>query len=127
MNPQSEIIERYFQEKREGKDFSEIRRELKSQRYNDDEIASIVRLIDAKLIPEADSVFHYEERNYAKLIGIGLIAVGVLVTLYTFAIADKTGGKYVLFYGPVLSGIGLIFTKKRKRSTRFEKPSRFRK
>lgn len=127
MNSQSEIVDRYFQEKRKGKDFSEIRRELKSQRFTDEEVASIVRLIDAKLIHEAEHVFHVQERDWAKIMGICLIAVGVLVTLYTFVTADKTGGKFVLFYGPVVSGIGLIFTKKRKRSTRFEKPSRFRK
>ena len=41
------------------------------------------------------------------LVGLGIALIGVGYTLLSYMRVYETGGSYLLFYGPILSGIGI--------------------
>ena len=40
------------------------------------------------------------------LLGVGLCALGVVITIGTFSVASLEGGYYVITYGLIISGAG---------------------
>jgi hypothetical protein len=40
-------------------------------------------------------------------VGLGITLIGVTYTLLSYLRVYETGGSYLLFYGPILAGIGI--------------------
>lgn len=96
-------------EKQKGREYDAIRRDLRARGCEEDEIGKIIREADDLFL---DSLLEEKEEplfklNY-KLTGYGLIILGSGVTFLTYTGIIDLGNIYLIFYGPVISGIGMI-------------------
>lgn len=107
------------QQKLEGKDYTHIREGLRAEGYTDKEIQSIIRKTDDIVLEhitnpdEKQSIFEKLLDN--NVIGLGLILLGLIVFLVTHTYTE--GKLLVIWYGPVIAGIGFWLMRGRKTST----------
>ena len=109
-------IELIIEELKSGKDHSEIKQGLLN--------SGVDEAIAAALIKTADSIYLDDllvKQPVRKPIisrktsGMLLIFLGVVVTIFTYIRADDDGGVYVIWYGPVLAGIGFLTARSKSR------------
>ena len=96
-------------EKKKGREYDAIRRDLRARGCEEDEIKTIIREADDLFL---DSLRGKDDKplfkiNY-KLYGYGLIFLGSGFTFLTYTGIINLGDSFVILYGPVVSGIALI-------------------
>lgn len=105
-------IEFYTDKKKEGKSFSEIRKELGDSNYSQDAINYIIKSIDNKLIHDEIKKSNKTKVNEIKAIGYFLFIGGIASTILTYTGIINMKGYYILSYGPIIVGFFMIFTPK---------------
>ncbi len=133
MDKTQKIVE-YFLEKLNEKDFdlSEVRKALEKENYPEEEIRSVIKILDNELQRRAFDKVNQSSRINLMGLGLVLIGIGLVVTVGTFTGLIPTGNSFVLAYGPILGGISISFSvylsKKRNGTGRgkFENPNRNR-
>ncbi|MCE7990732.1 MAG: hypothetical protein HEP71_02080 [Roseivirga sp.] len=105
----SKIIDHYTEEIASGrKDFGQVRADLKTLGHEDEYIDQVIRYIDNKLIAgDFQKVGKKLNREYF-YVGIFLLAAGLISTLGTYFGIIDIGNVYVITYGPIAAGLGLI-------------------
>lgn len=101
-------IEYYASKKQNGIDFSEIRKELETKGYSNQEISNLIREVD-KIILEGHSKTNSTNKNGSiKLIGYLLMGVGGILIVGTYLDWFNLHGKYALMGAPLLIGYILV-------------------
>jgi len=103
-----ELIKYYLAEKRNGKDFTEIRKELEEKKIKEDTIKLIVRSIDNKIIKEETSKVANLKAKEVIVIGIVLTLIGIFITMGTYSGVIQMGDSFLFAYGPVFGGIAIL-------------------
>jgi len=113
MDQNKELVDYYFEKKKSGMDFSEIRKELKAKDIKEAQIKSIIREIDEKTLEHAKNAGKFKPRDL-RLIGYALMLIGGGLTFAVyFKMLDL--GKYLFVaYGPVIIGYILVVMARRQ-------------
>lgn len=104
-----ERIEELYQQKLEGKSYSEIRAELSAEGLNPEIISEIIRTVDEKVLKTESKYKHIAKASQYYKVGLILAVVGLLIS-----IAFNTGIFHTrlppwLVYSPFLAGILMMF------------------
>lgn len=100
----SKIIDYYVEKKKDGLDFSEIRKELQARNLDSDKIKFIMNEIDKQVLLAAQGKSIKISLNETKIIGLILMFGGGFITITTFFGFIDLGGSYLVAYGPVIGG-----------------------
>jgi hypothetical protein len=105
----NDLIDRLTREiASEEKDFAQARAELKELGYDDDYIDYLIRYIDSKLISgDYNKVTRGLGREYF-YVGLFLLIAGLAATLGTYFGLINTGNMFIITYGPIIVGLGLV-------------------
>ena len=105
-----ELIEYFLQEKRNGKGFSEIRSELVAMNVKEEDVKMILRLIDDEILNEEIVKSNKQKAKELIYIGAFIFLVGFIFTVSTFVGLIKMGDSFLLAYGPILAGAGVVYS-----------------
>ena len=97
---------------RNGRTFQDVRDDLKVKGIEDADISRYIRTLDSILSKEAistEQAYHY---NALFLVGLSILLIGLCYTLYTYFYGK---GGYLLAYGAILGGAGLMVSSRKKR------------
>lgn len=101
----------YYIEKINDKDFSilGVRQELEKNNLDEQEIKIIVRLVDNEL--QRRLTTRTTSNNSKELIWFGgiITVAGLIVTIGTYTGLIRMGNYFLLAYGPILSGLSILF------------------
>ena len=131
MDKTQKIVE-YFLEKLNEKNFdlSDVRKALEKENYPEEEIRSVVKMLDNELHRQAFDKVNQSSRINLMGLGLVLVGIGLVVTVGTFTGLIPSGNSFILAYGPILGGISIsvsaYLSKKRNKTARgkFENPNR---
>lgn len=110
------LIDYYTKKKREGLDFSEIRKELILKNYDPDTIKIIINGIDNQILNEELNKVNKSRFNELKVSGLILMIGGGVITLGTYFGIINIGGYYIIAYGPIIAGYFMILASRRIKS-----------
>jgi len=103
-----ELVENYVAKVGSGNiDYSQIAAELKAKGIDQEESRVLLRRIDRDLLRKAELEKRRQSGKNMILVGVGICFIGIVYTLLSYMRVFETGGSYLLFYGPILSGIGI--------------------
>jgi hypothetical protein len=121
-------ISKYLQWLNEGRNFSEIRKDLHVRGFKHEEIDSIIRTIDEWYLQSRLQAQNQSKLKSFQLAGLTLIGVSVFILLYQllilkgisfvllyFIIGALSGGLSMMWYGRSNGGFGLIRQLRNKR------------
>jgi hypothetical protein len=123
MDKTKQIVE-YFLKKLSEKDFdlSDVRKSLEKEKYPEEEIRSLIKVLDNELQRRAFDKVIQSNRINLMWLGLVLIGIGLVVTAGTFTGLIPSGNSFILAYGPILGGISIsvsaYLSKKRIGKTR---------
>lgn len=105
----SKAVDHYLEEIGEcRKDFGQARKEMEMLGFEPDEINMIIRHIDNELISyELDKSDRRTGREFF-WVGLVLFAAGVFFTIGTYTGFIDLGNVWILNYGPIIAGLGLM-------------------
>ena len=106
----NELIEYFLIEKRKGMGFNEIRKTLEEKKFEDDKIKIIIRNIDNQILREETIKSQNQKAKELIYIGLFITIAGLIVTIGTFTGIINMGNSFLLAYGPILGGLGVLFT-----------------
>ncbi|MFY0592285.1 hypothetical protein [Roseivirga sp.] len=111
----SKLIDFALEEARKGRDFGEIRKELAQLGLEEKEISEVLRYVDNHLLNKAlDGSYKSHRREYF-LVGCFLLIIGIGITLGTYFGLISMGNNYLVSYGPIAAGLGLIVSNRSNR------------
>jgi len=113
MDQNKELVDYYFEKKKSGMDFSEIRKELKTKDIKDDQIKAIIEEIDEKVLEYAKSSGKLKPRDL-RLIGYALMLIGGSLTFAVYFKMLDLGNYLFVAYGPVIIGYILVVMARRQ-------------
>jgi len=118
-----DYIQNVIAQMHEGIDFDAIKRNLKKNGLNSDEIAHIMRRADSIFLDEVQVKGHNRIFfiAYKLWIAYGLIFFGLAITFYSMIANGGIGGYYIFYYGPIFSGLAIIAVEQRKRISQSRK------
>lgn len=102
-------VERLTNERIAGRDMSSIREEFMVKGYSVTEVRTMMEMID-----RAQMKVHTAEADRSKATfliagGFSVFLIGACVTVMTYSKAlNAGGGSYVLMFGAILGGIGML-------------------
>jgi len=117
MSQTQEFIDYYFEKKKSGMDFSEIRKELKAKDLNINDINKIIREIDAKALAHAQTAGKMKPKDL-RLIGYALMLIGGALTFAVYFKVLVMGKFLFAAYGPVIIGYILVVMARRQQNKR---------
>lgn len=105
-----ELVDYFLNEKRKGMGFSEIRKILESKNIEDEKIKVIIRTIDSQIIREETIKSQNQKARELIYIGAVVTLTGLIITAGTYLGLINTGNSFLLAYGPILAGIGMLLS-----------------
>ena len=101
----------YYLQKVNDTDFTilDIRRELEKNNVDEQEIRTIVRLVDNELQMRLVQKSNGDKSKELVWFGGIITALGLIVTIGTYTGVIRMGNSYLLAYGPILSGLAILF------------------
>ena len=101
----------YYVEKsmEEGFEIDQIRKELEDRKIPDEEIKSIVRLVDNHMQNDLLIKSHNSKSNELFWAGLALTIIGAAITIGTYTGAINMGDSFLFVYGPLFGGLSLMF------------------
>ncbi|MPM21509.1 hypothetical protein SDC9_67953 [bioreactor metagenome] len=109
MNEQlQEIILYYFDKKKAGMGFSQIRQELESKGMEKDTVNSVMRAIDTMITEDHKTESRTFRSKELMAVGIFLVIMSIAITLLTYTRIIFIRNYYIVADGPLAMGIGLI-------------------
>lgn len=115
MSHKNELINYYFEKKKLGMDFSEIRKELKAKDLDEAQIKEIIREIDAKALDHAHTAGKMKPQDL-RLIGYALMLIGGGLTFAVYFKILVLGKFLFAAYGPVIIGYILVVMARRQQN-----------
>jgi hypothetical protein len=112
----SDLLKYILEQKEIGREFPQIKRELMDKGMQIDEADRLIRKADSIYLDKLLKGKPETSNTSGRIAGYGLIIIGVGVTLATYTGLINLGDSYILFYGPIVSGIALIAYQRRKGS-----------
>ena len=103
-----EIERELLPRKQQGESYSVLRKEMEERGLNEEQIKVVIRSIDNKILQGAVSEAKGKWANQIIYIGFFLALIGILITYGTYTNIINTGNYFILSFGPILSGVGLI-------------------
>ncbi len=130
-NSHEENVQFVIQRKQGGDSFTDIRMELQNQGLEAEYVSEIIKEADEQLLNGMIAASERKQLNWARPVGYLLILIGA-----GFSIAISFGftpikGVHVLWYGPILSGLGLMYydnkrrvaeRRRQRRGSKFRRP-----
>ena len=107
------LIAYYANKKREGLDYSEIRKELKLKNLDDDTISTIIKAVDNHILSEELTNANKIKGAEIRVIGYILLIGGAIATFGTLLGIIELRGYLIVAYGPMIAGFFMILTSKR--------------
>lgn len=105
----AERMEKLVRQKLEGKSYTEIRAELKESGMSSEEIATLIREVDEKVLQEAVKEGIPDKSVQWHRAGLVLAVLGLLITIaFNVGIILKSFPQVVV-YAPFIAGILLMF------------------
>ncbi len=104
------VLEYCLEEARNGKDFGALREELEALKLQPKEIDQIIKYVDDQLLNQAFTGARRSHRREYYLVGWFLALVGGLTTVLTYIGIIDMGSSYIIAYGPVIAGLGMIIS-----------------
>lgn len=102
----------FFLQKLNDKDFqiSEIRLEMEKYNLPEEEIRTVVRIIDNEI--QRRDLLRLENSKARNLtwVGVVLTGIGAFVTIATYVGLIDMGDQFLLTYGPFLGGLSILFS-----------------
>lgn len=96
----------------QGRSFSDVRKDLVNKGYTDAEISRLIRTIDNDVQLQLHSKRRNGNARNLILMGAVVFIIGSGTTLYTYLLGYNS---YVLWYGAIISGLGMFFSGLAKR------------
>lgn len=112
-----DLVDYCMIEKQSGTDYSLLRDKLRAKGLDQETIQIVLQECDDRLLEQLQTnstSFNLLDR-LKPLAGRFMIYLGIVVTVVSYLMADENGGVYVIWYGPVLSGIGIVTTRKARK------------
>ncbi len=107
-------IKYVVEQKQNGREHSDLRKELVANGWHEKEVKLILNLADEiyfnNLEKQKKKLLKFNTKIYAYF----LILFGVTFTLLSHKGIFSLGNYYIIFYGPIVAGIGLLTYDKRK-------------
>lgn len=103
-----EIEKEYYTKKIEGQSFSEIRKELEVKGLTKEQIKAVIRSIDNRVISGELSKSNKSAGRQLIYMGLVLTTLGLFITIGTYSGFINMGDSFMLSYGPIFGGVGLI-------------------
>lgn len=104
-----ERIEELVRQKLEGRSYTEIRTELEESGLSSDEINTLLRKVDEKVLEEAVKEGIPDKAGQWHRIGLALAVLGLLLTIAFNLGAVLHGFPPLAVYSPFIAGILLMF------------------
>ncbi len=102
-------VDRLTKERLMGRDMSSIRKEFQDLGYPETEVRSFISMIDRSQKKTFEAAAASNNAKFLLIGGAVFVLIGVGITVSTFHRAlNAGGGPYVLMYGAILVGIGMI-------------------
>lgn len=108
------LIRSYLEQKKSGKDYSEIRKELFQKGYSKEEVSFLIREIDSLLLSSMVIQKETKDVNFGMIAGYVLLFGGGIITVATYFRIIDLNGYYIIAYGPILSGYFIILRARMK-------------
>ncbi|MDE5421149.1 hypothetical protein L3073_02890 [Ancylomarina sp. DW003] len=115
MNQTKELVDYYFEKKKSGMDFSEIRKELKEKGIQEAQIKNVIKQIDVKTLEHAQTSGKMKPRDL-RLIGYALMLIGGGLTFAVYFKMIVLGKFLFAAYGPVIIGYILVVMARRQQN-----------
>jgi len=104
-----EMIEELYHQKMEGRSYSEIRAELAATGLKPEEIGTIIRKVDERVLKSETENRHTAKATQIHRVGLILAVTGLLITIgFNFGIIQTALPPW-LVYSPFLAGIVMMF------------------
>ena len=100
-----EMIEELYHQKLEGRGYSEIRAELAATGINPEEIGTIIRKVDERVLKSETENRHAAKAVQYHRVGLILAIIGLLITIGFSTGFIQTSLPPWLIYSPFLAGI----------------------
>ncbi len=104
-----DIINSYLEKKREGMDYTQIRKELRNKKINDADIKKIIQEIDNIILQEEFEKPSKKTGEKMRFGGWLFTAIGIIFILGQYTKIPFFYENYLLSYGSLLVGITLLF------------------
>jgi hypothetical protein len=107
----SDKIIDFYLEKINSKDFDlySARQEMTKNNIPEDEIKSIIRILDSEMQKQMILTHENKKANNIVLVGIVLASIGAGITIATYTGIIPMGDSFLLTYGSFLGGLSIIF------------------
>lgn len=115
MSQTQELVDYYFEKKKSGMDFSEIRKELKEKGIQEAQIKNVIKQIDAKALEHVQTSGKMKPRDL-RLIGYALMLIGGGLTFAVYFKVLDLGQYLFAAYGPVIIGYILVVMARRQQN-----------
>lgn len=115
MSQTQELVDYYFEKKKSGMDFSEIRKELKEKGIQEAQIKNVIKQIDVKILEHAQTSGKMKPRDL-RLIGYALMLIGGGLTFAVYFKMIVLGKFLFAAYGPVIIGYILVVMARRQQN-----------
>jgi hypothetical protein len=116
MTDRAKIVDFYLQ-KITDNDFeiSEVRKDMERNKFEEEEIKIIVRLVDNELQRRLLTATSNKKATDLVYIGTVITLIGVVITVGTYTGLIPMGDSFLIVYGPFLGGLATLFTGLAKR------------
>ncbi len=104
----NELVAHYYEKKKQGIDFSEIRKEMENQKIDPEKIAQVIRRVDDKLLKEFDKPVITKDYSKLRYAGYILMFIGGALTLANYVRWINLSGKYYWAFIPIIGGYLLV-------------------
>lgn len=113
----AKIIDFYLEKITLGQlDLYDARQEMEKNKVDEQEIKTIIRIIDNKL--QKRMILEHENRTAKNIIAVGIVltSIGAIITIGTYTgIIPMGKSSFLLAYGPFLTGLSILFSGLAKR------------
>ena len=115
MNQTKELVDYYFEKKKSGMDFSEIKKELNEKGIQEVQIKNIIKQIDTKALEHAQTSGKMKPKDL-RLIGYVLMLIGGVLTFAVYFKLLVLGKFLFAAYGLVIIGYILVVMARRQQN-----------
>lgn len=115
MSQIKELVDYYFEKKKSGMDFSEIKKELKAKDLDEAQIKNIITEIDARVLENVQTSGKMKPKDL-RLIGYALMLIGGGLTFAVYFKMIVLGKFLFAAYGPVIIGYILVVMARRQQN-----------
>ena len=104
----NQLTEYYFERKKNGADFTEIRKDMEMKNYNQEVISQVIRKVDDKLLGEHTTKQIATGNTKFLYAGVIIMLTGGVLTLVNFLHWINLTGKLFIIYILIVGGYAMV-------------------